>query len=58
VVVTKTGKFNENLIDVDFNLLISKGNELSSSTIDQLTKLNYQIVVHDINFWLINLREL
>lgn len=47
--VKKVGKFNENLIDVDFNIIISHDAGFVRNTANQLSKLNYQIVIHDLN---------
>jgi hypothetical protein len=47
--VVKTGKFGEDFIDVDFNLLFSREANLTRNTIIDYSKLDYQIVIHKID---------
>ena len=46
--IKKVGKFGENLIDVDFNLMVSREAGFIRNTSDQLSKLDYQIVFHNL----------
>ncbi len=45
----KIGKFNEDFIDLNFSILVSKGSGFDQSTVNQLSKLDYQIIIHDID---------
>lgn len=45
----KQGKFNEDLIDVDFNIIVNRESSFVRNSGDLLTKLNYQVVIHDID---------
>jgi len=45
----KIGRFNESLIDVDFNIVINRESSFLKNSVEQLSKLDYQIVIHDLN---------
>jgi hypothetical protein len=45
----KVGKFGQNLIDVDFNLIVDREKKFNRNLANELTKLDYQIVIHDID---------
>jgi tyrosine-protein kinase Etk/Wzc len=45
----KVGKFGQNLIDVDFNLIVDREKKFNRNLAGELTKLDYQIVIHDID---------
>ncbi len=45
----KTGKFGENLVDLDFNLVVNRESNFNRNTVDQLSRLDYQIEIHDLN---------
>ncbi len=45
----KIGKFGKNLVDVDFNILVDREKKFDRNLSDELSKLDYQIVVHDID---------
>ena len=47
--VTKTGKFEEAFIDLDFNFIIKRDGNFNRNTISSLSNLDYQVIVHDIN---------
>ncbi len=44
----KTGFFNKDFVDVDFNLNVTKSPSINVNTINQLNELNYEIVIHDV----------
>jgi tyrosine-protein kinase Etk/Wzc len=45
----KIGKFGQNLIDIDFNILVDREKKFTKKIAGELSKLDYQIVVHDID---------
>ncbi len=47
--VVKIAKFNEVLVDVDYNLTINKESNFTRNLADQFSQLNYQFVVHEMN---------
>jgi capsular exopolysaccharide synthesis family protein len=53
----KTGKFNESLIDVDFNIQINREHSFVRNSTEQLSKLDYQIVIHDLNNLVKNFKQ-
>ncbi|MCZ8284800.1 MAG: hypothetical protein O9353_05025, partial [Bacteroidia bacterium] len=46
---TKTGKFNENFIDVDFNIVFTRASNFTRNTSEELKNLKYEIIVHDLD---------
>lgn len=44
--LTKTGRFDQDFIDVDFNIRVSRESNLTRNTINEVVKLGYQIVIH------------
>jgi hypothetical protein len=45
----KAGKFNQPLVDVDFNFIINRDKSFSRNSEEVLSKLDYQIKVHEMN---------
>ncbi len=48
--IKKRGQFDKELVDVDFNLLISRTPNLTMQTALALAKINYEVVVHSKEF--------
>lgn len=46
VQATKTGRFDEDFVDVDFNIRVSREGNLTRNTINEVVKSGYQIVIH------------
>lgn len=47
--IRKKGYFNKNFIELDFNLRVNRESNFLVNTESQIAKLDYQIVVHDID---------
>ena len=47
--VSKIGFFEKELVDVDLNILVSKESNLNRNTVGNLAKLDYEIVIHNID---------
>ena len=47
--IVKAGFFDKELVDVDFNLLITREPNFSKSTKNSIAKLDYQIVIHNLD---------
>ena len=45
----KVGKFGEDCIDIDFNFLIERDGNFNRNTLGQLSQIEYQFNVHDLN---------
>lgn len=52
--ITKTGTFDKELIDVDFNILVKRTSILAMQTAPSLANVNYQIVIHSKDFLINN----
>ncbi len=55
--VVKIGKFNQPLIDLDFNLTIQKSNNLQSEQVNSLKEIFYQFVIHSDEYLIDKIRE-
>ena len=47
--IIKIGKFGEIFLDIDFNFLIERDGSFNRNTAPQLSQIEYQVVVHDLN---------
>jgi len=54
--IIKVGKFNEALIDLDFNLTIRKAEGLSEAQMNSMKDVFYQFVIHSTNFLINNIK--
>jgi tyrosine-protein kinase Etk/Wzc len=49
VEILKVGKFNEDFVDIDFNILVSRASSFAKGSAEEVGKLEYQVIVHDLD---------
>lgn len=49
VEILKVGKFNEDFIDIDFNIYVDRASSFNRNSADQIGKLDYEVVIHDLD---------
>lgn len=55
--IVKKGQFNKELVDLDFNLLVTKSSELSKANVQSLSAIFYQVVIHSNDYLIGRIRS-